>query len=279
MNKEIALNNRTVFITGASRGIGREMALKCAREGANIVIAAKSDEPHPKLPGTIHTVAEEVVAAGGQALAIKLDVRDEEQVQAAMKRAAEHFGGIDILVNNAGAISLTPVEVTPVKKYDLMNQINSRAVFVCSQAALPYLKKSEAGGHILNLSPPLNMAEKWLKPYAAYTLSKYGMTILTLGMAGEFKRYGIAVNALWPRTTIATSALKNVGDSSLNARSRGPEIMADAAREIFVTPALELTGQTLLDEDLLRDRGVTDFVPYACNPENADKLFPDLFLD
>ena len=272
------LKNRTIFITGASRGIGRAIALKCAREGANIVIAAKSDEPHPKLPGTIHSVAEEVVAAGGQALALKLDVRDETQVQTAMKQAAEHFGGIDVLVNNAGAISLTPVEHTPVKKYDLMNQINSRAVFVCSQAALPYLKKSAFGGHILNLSPPLNLDEKWLKPYAAYTLSKYGMTILTLGMAGEFKRYGIAVNSLWPRTTIATAALSQVGDQTLNDKSRKPDIMADAAREIFVTPDQGLTGQTLLDEDLLRQRGVTEFVHYACDPENADQLFPDLFL-
>ena len=275
---EIGLMNRTVFITGASRGIGRAIALKCASEGANIVIAAKSDEPHPKLPGTIHSVAKEVEEAGGQALALKVDVRDETRVQAAMKRAADHFGGIDVLVNNAGAISLTPVETTPVKKYDLMNQINSRAVFVCSQAALPYLIKSEGGGHILNLSPPLNMDEKWLKPYAVYTLSKYGMTILTLGMAGEFKRYGIAVNSLWPRTTIATAALTEVGDNSLNSKSRKPEIMADAAREIFVTPDLLLTGQTLLDEDLLRKRGVEDFVPYAFDPENADNLFPDLFL-
>ena len=275
---QVSLEKRTILITGASRGIGREIALRCAQEGANIVIAAKSDEPHPKLPGTIHSVADEVVAAGGQALALKVDVRDELQVQAAIKKAAEHFGGIDVLINNAGAISLTPVEITPVKKYDLMNQINSRAVFVCSQAALPYLKKSKAGGHILNLSPPLNMDEKWLKPYAAYTLSKYGMTILTLGMAGEFQRYGIAVNSLWPRTTIATAALNNVGDSSLNDRSRTPAIMADAAREVLITGELELTGQTLLDEDLLRDRGQSDFHQYAYNPANRDQLFPDLFL-
>ncbi|MTI15439.1 SDR family oxidoreductase [Sansalvadorimonas verongulae] len=276
---ERTLNKRIIFITGASRGIGRAIALKCASEGANIVIAAKSDEPHPTLSGTIHSVAKEVEDAGGQALALKVDVRDEAQVQAAMKQAADHFGGIDVLVNNAGAISLTPVETTPVKKYDLMNQINSRAVFVCSQAALPYLKKSEGGGHILNLSPPLNLNEKWLKPYAAYTLSKYGMTILTLGMASEFKRYNIAVNSLWPRTTIATAALASVGGKSLNAKSRKPEIMADAAREIFVTPDRLLTGQVLLDEDLLRERGMTNFVPYACDPENADNLFPDLFLD
>ncbi|CAM3546727.1 SDR family oxidoreductase [Parendozoicomonas haliclonae] len=276
--QEVSLKNRTIFITGASRGIGREIALRCAREGANIVIAAKSDEPHPKLPGTIHSVAEEVVEAGGQALAIKVDVRDEESVKAAVAKAAEHFGGIDVVINNAGAISLTPVEVTPVKKYDLMNQINSRAVFVCSQAALPWLKKSEFGGHIINLSPPLNLDEKWLKPYAPYTLSKYGMTLLTLGMSGEFQRYGIAVNSLWPRTTIATAALNNVGDSSLNDRSRTPAIMADAAREILVTPDLALTGQTLLDEDLLRERGHTEFDHYAYNPEKADQLFPDLFL-
>ncbi|MCL6271388.1 NAD(P)-dependent oxidoreductase [Sansalvadorimonas sp. 2012CJ34-2] len=277
--QEISLNKRTIFITGASRGIGREIALRCAREGANIVIAAKSDAPHPKLPGTIYTVAEEVAEAGGRALAIKLDVRDAEQVQKAMQQAAEHFGGIDVLVNNAGAISLTPVEHTPVKKYDLMNQINARAVFVCSQAALPFLKKSEAGGHILNLSPPLNLAEKWLKPYAAYTLSKYGMTILTLGMAAEFKRYGIAVNSLWPKTTISTAALTQVGDNTLDARSRTPAVMADAAREIFVTANQALTGQTLIDEDLLRERGFEDFLQYAVDPEQADNQFPDLFLD
>ncbi len=276
--QEISLNKRTVFITGASRGIGREIALRCAGEGANIVIAAKSDAPHPKLPGTIYSVAEEVVEAGGRALAIKLDVRDAEQVKKAMEQTADHFGGIDVLINNAGAISLTPVERTPVKKYDLMNQINSRAVFVCSQAALPWLKKAEAGGHILNLSPPLNLAEKWLKPYIAYTLSKYGMTILTLGIAAEFRRYGIAVNSLWPRTTIATSALSQVGDNSLNTRSRTPAIMADAAREILITGNLSLTGQTLLDEDLLRERGVEDFRHYACDPEQAENLFPDLFL-
>ncbi|GAA4652726.1 NAD(P)-dependent oxidoreductase [Kistimonas scapharcae] len=274
----MSMKNKTIIITGASRGIGRELALRCARDGANIVIAAKSADPHPSLPGTIHTVAEEVEAAGGQALPIQVDVRNESQVKGMVQEAADRFGGIDALVNNAGAISLTSLEHTPLKKFDLIHQINTRAVFLCSQAALPWLKKSD-NGHILNLSPSINLKEKWLTPYIPYTVTKYSMSLLTLGMAGEFRRYGIAVNALWPRTSIATAAVEKTGGDAIMRRSRKPAIMADAGYEILSTQALAITGQTLLDEDLLRERGVTDFSQYACDPSQADNLFQDLYVD
>ncbi|HEX5277351.1 MAG TPA: NAD(P)-dependent oxidoreductase, partial [Fluviicoccus sp.] len=241
----MSLKNQTVFITGASRGIGRAIALRCARDGANVVIAAKSEEPHPKLGGSIHTVAAEVEAAGGKALAIALDVRDEASVRDALAKAAEHFGGIDILINNAGALSLSNVENTPLKKYDLIQSINSRAVFVCSQAALPYLKKS-SNGHILSLSPPINLNPKWLTIFAPYTLSKYGMTLLSIGMAQEFKDYGICVNTLWPETYIATAAVTNniANDEAVDV-CRKPEIMADAAWTILTS---RRTGQNEIDE-------------------------------
>ncbi|HEX5360108.1 MAG TPA: NAD(P)-dependent oxidoreductase, partial [Fluviicoccus sp.] len=241
----MSLKNQTVFITGASRGIGRAIALRCARDGANVVIAAKSEEPHPKLGGSIHTVAAEVEAAGGKALAIALDVRDEVSVRDALAKAADHFGGIDILINNAGALSLSNVENTPLKKYDLIQTINSRAVFVCSQAALPYLKKS-SNGHILSLSPPINLNPKWLTIFAPYTLSKYGMTLLSIGMAQEFKDYGIAVNTLWPETYIATAAVTNniANDEAVDV-CRKPEIMADAAWTILTS---RRTGQNEIDE-------------------------------
>ncbi len=271
------LKGKTIFITGASRGIGREIALKCAKDGANIVIAAKSDEPHPKLPGTIHSVAKEVIAAGGQALAIKVDVRDEAIVEAALKQAADTFGGIDAVINNAGAIRLTPAANTPIKRFDLMHQINTRAVLLCSQLALPYLKKSE-NGHIINLSPPLNMDLKWLKPYIPYTISKYGMSMLTLGLAEEFRRFGIAVNSLWPQTTIATSAVEFEAGAAILPVSRTPAIMADAAYEILTSDSKELSGQLLLDEGILRERGVTDFIAYQNDPE-CKKLYTDLFVD
>ncbi|MBW7470624.1 NAD(P)-dependent oxidoreductase [Marinobacter sp. M216] len=272
------LNQRTVFITGGSRGIGRAIALACARQGANVVIAAKSDTPHPKLPGTIHTVAEEIRAAGGQALPLVLDVRDDRQVRQRMDEAADHFGGIDALINNAGAIRLTGVENLKVSRYDLMHQVNARAVFTCSQAALPYLKASDRA-HILSLSPPLNLDTRWFAQYGPYTTTKYAMTMLSMGMAEEFRRYGIAVNTLWPKTLIATAAIEfEVGGPQMMAQGRKPDIMADAAVSILNRSADELTGQHLIDEDLLRQDGITDFEPYRYAP--GDKpLMPDLFLD
>ncbi|MBW4933940.1 SDR family oxidoreductase [Marinobacter sp. F4206] len=272
------LNQRTVFITGGSRGIGRAIGLACARQGANVVIAAKSDTPHPKLPGTIHTVAEEIRAAGGQALPLVLDVRDDKQVRQRMDEAAVHFGGIDALINNAGAIRLTGVENLKASRYDLMHQVNARAVFTCSQAALPYLKASDRA-HILSLSPPLNLDTKWFAQYGPYTTTKYAMTMLSMGMAEEFRRYGIAVNTLWPKTLIATAAIEfEVGGPQMMAQGRKPDIMADAAVSILNRTADELTGQNLIDEDLLRQDGMTDFEPYRYAP--GDKpLMPDLFLD
>lgn len=272
------LKGRTVFITGGSRGIGRAIALACARQGANVVIAAKSDTPHPKLPGTIHTVAEEVRAAGGQALPLVLDVRDDQLVKQRMDEAANHFGGIDALVNNAGAIRLTGVENLKASRYDLMHQVNARAVFTCSQAALPYLKKSDRG-HILSLSPPLNLNSKWFAQYGPYTTTKYAMTMLSIGMAEEFRRYGIAVNTLWPKTLIATAAIEfEVGGPAMMAQGRKPDIMADATVSILNRSADELSGQNLIDEDLLRQDGVTDFEHYRYAA--GDKpLLPDLFLD
>ncbi|MFE8072216.1 NAD(P)-dependent oxidoreductase [Marinobacteraceae bacterium S3BR75-40.1] len=273
-----SMKGRTVFITGASRGIGRAIALACAREGANVVLAAKSDQPHPKLPGTIHTVADEVSKAGGQALPIKLDVRDEEMVADAMQQAADHFGGIDCLVNNAGAIRLQGVEKLPVKRYDLMQSVNARAVFVCSQAALPWLKES-GNGHILSLSPPLNLNRKWFAAHSPYTLSKYGMTMLSMGMAEEFRRYGIAVNTLWPRTLIATAAIEfEVGGPELLKKARTPEIMADAALAILKHHADSLTGCHLIDEEILQQVGVTGLDRYRHESATGD-LMTDLFLD
>jgi citronellol/citronellal dehydrogenase len=275
----VDLRGQTIIITGSSRGIGRCMALKFARHGANLVIAAKSAEPHPKLPGTIHTVAEEVRAAGGEALTFQVDVRMEEQVQAMVEAAAQRFGRIDALVNNAGAISLTPVEKTSVKSYDLMQHINSRAVFVCSRAALPYLKQAP-NPHILSMAPPLHVNSAGVRDHAPYTLSKYGMTLLSLGMAEEFGKYRIAVNCLWPGTIIATAAIEfAVGDRNMLRFCRKPEIVADAAYKILTTRSDSLTGQTLVDEDFLRQHGITDFDRYAYDPGFAGKLHPDIFLD
>jgi citronellol/citronellal dehydrogenase len=272
------LTNRTVFITGGSRGIGRAIALACARQGANVVIAAKSDKPHPKLPGTIHSVADEIREAGGKALPLVLDVRDENRVKACVDEAAEHFGGIDALINNAGAIRLSGVEGLKPSRYDLMHQVNARAVFVCSQAVLPWLKESDHA-HILSLAPPLNLNTKWFAQYGPYTTTKYGMTMLSLGMAEEFSRYGIAVNTLWPKTLIATAAIEfEVGGPKMMAQGRKPDIMADATVSILGRSAEQMTGQTLIDEDLLRADGVTDFEGYRYEP--GDKpLMPDLFLD
>jgi len=273
------LADKTIIITGSSRGIGRAMALRFAREGANVVIAAKSSKPHPKLKGTIHEVAREVELSGGQALPVQVDVRFESGVAELVTATMTRFGGIDALVNNAGAISLTNVEHTPVKRYDLMQGINARAVFICCQAALPHLKKS-ANPHILNLSPPLNLNPKWLKDYAPYTLSKYGMTLLALAMSEEFEPYNIAVNCLWPRTAIATAAIEyEVGSRDFFKHCRKPEIVADAAYEILSTPERRLTGQTLTDEQVLAERGYRDLDRYAYAPEHAGNLLPDFFLD
>ena len=274
-----ALKGRTVFITGASRGIGRAIALKCAADGANIVIAAKSAEPHPKLPGTIYSVAEEVEAAGGRALALQVDVREERQVADAMAAAAEKFGGIDAVVNNAGAINLTNVESTPPKRYDLMQDVNSRAVYLTAHLAIPYLKQSDCG-HILSLSPPINLQPRWLGPFAPYALSKFGMTILSMGLAEELREAGISVATLWPRTLVATAAIEfAVGNREMFEQSRKPAVMADAAYEILQTPNCVLSGRQLIDEELLGERGISDFTQYAHNPAKADQLALDLFLD
>jgi citronellol/citronellal dehydrogenase len=258
------LHQKTLFITGASRGIGKAIALRAARDGANVVIAAKTTEPHPKLPGTIYTAAEEIEKAGGRALACAVDIRDEAQIAAAVAKAVETFGGIDILVNNASAISLTGTLATPMKRYDLMHGINTRGTFACSQACIPHLKKS-SNPHILNNSPPLNMEARWFGPHVAYTMAKFGMSMCVLGMAEELKADGIAVNAIWPRTIIATAAVQNLlGD--LMSGSRTPEIMADAAYAILTKPSREFTGNFCIDEDLLRREGVTDFDRYQTVP-------------
>ena len=270
------LRGKTIFITGSSRGIGREIALRSARDGANLVITGKTSDPHPKLPGTIHSVAAEVEQAGGKALAIQLDVRDEQAIQAAVEQTVQHFGGIDVLVNNASAINLTPTLDTPARKLDLMWDVNMRATFLSSQACIPHLKKS-ANPHILTLSPPLNMDAKWFAPHLAYTMSKYGMSMCTLGMAREFSDDGIAVNCLWPRTTIATAAIEfNFPEAVLRA-SRKPAIMADAAHAILTRDSSACSGNFFIDEDVLREAGVQDFAPYAVAA--GTPLFGDLFLD
>lgn len=276
MNQSLA--GQVIFITGASRGIGRAIALTAARAGANIVIAAKTTEPHPKLSGTIHSVADEVRALGCKALALPLDVRDEIQVQDAFAAVREKFGRLDALVNNAGSIGLTNVENTPVKRFDLMQQVNARALFICAKAALPLLKQAR-GGHIISLSPPLNLQPRWLVPHAPYTLSKYGMTLLALGMAGEFAQERVSVCTLWPRTIIATAAIEFAVGAQLLPRCRTVAIMADAALAILTTTDGSLNGRCLLDEDLLRARGTTDFRRYAADPAHADDLFADLFID
>ncbi|MFT7185656.1 MAG: citronellol/citronellal dehydrogenase [Pseudohongiellaceae bacterium] len=274
-----ALENRTIVITGASRGIGREMALKFATHGANIVIAAKSSEAHAKLPGTIHSVAKEVEAAGGKALAFQVDVRDDAKVAEMMQLAADTFGGIDCIINNAGAIKLAGAASVPMKRFDLMYQINTRAVLSCTQAALPWLKKS-AHAHVINLSPPLNMNPKWFAHYGPYTVTKYGMSMLTISMAEEFKRQNIAVNSLWPQTVISTAAVEfEGGGKSILEKGRLPAIMADAAYEIITTNNSDLTGQHLIDESLLRERGVTDFERYRYFKGSDKKLMTDLFVD
>ncbi|MGB9094556.1 MAG: NAD(P)-dependent oxidoreductase, partial [Gallionella sp.] len=270
-----------IFITGSSRGIGREIALRCARDGANLVITGKTAEPHPKLPGTIHSVAAEVEQVGGKALALQLDVRDDAAIRDAVEQAVQRFGGIDVLVNNASAINLTPTLDTPARRLDLMWEVNMRATFLASQACIPHLKKS-ANPHILTLSPPLNMDAKWFAPHLAYTISKYGMSLCTLGMAREFAARdgagkGIAVNCLWPRTTIATAAIEFNFPGAVLRASRKPAIMADAAHLILTRDSGSCSGNFFIDEDVLREAGINDFAPYAV--EAGTPLFRDLFLD
>ncbi len=271
------MTNQTVFVTGSSRGIGREIALWCAARGANVVIAAKSAEPHPKLPGTIHSVAAEVEAAGGRALAIQLDVRDEAAVQQAITHTVDTFGGLDVLVNNASAISLTSLQNTDVKRFDLIHEINTRGTLVCSKAAIPHLKNS-AHAHIITLSPPLNLSAHWLKPFIPYTLSKYGMTLLTLGLAEELRADGVSACTLWPQTAIATAAVQFALDPAVMSQSRTPRIMADAAGVILAADDLSMSGQSWVDEALLRAQGVTDFEVYKHDPD-ATELMRDLYLD
>lgn len=271
----MSLKDKTIFITGASRGIGREMALRFARDGANIVVTGKTSDPDPRHQGTIHTTADEVRAAGGQALALQMDVRDENAVAAAVGAAVAAFGGIDVLVNNASAISLTGTLETSAKRFDLMQQINTRGTYVCSQACIPFLKKA-ANPHILTLSPPLNLKPKWFRDHVGYTIAKYGMSMCTLGMAAEFAEAGIAVNSLWPRTTIATAAVATFFPQAM-AASRKPAVMADAAWLILTGKSSEFTGRFFIDEDVLRSHGVTDFDQYAVTP--GVEPFIDIFID
>ncbi|MCX4245184.1 SDR family oxidoreductase [Paraliomyxa miuraensis] len=269
------LANKTLFITGASRGIGKAIALRAARDGASVVVAAKTAEPHPKLPGTIFTAAEEIEAAGGRALPLVVDVRHEDEVQGAVAKAVEHFGGIDVLINNASAISLGGTLATSMKRYDLMHQINARGTYLCSQACLPHLLRAE-NPHVLNLAPPLSMDAKWFRDHVAYTMAKYGMSMCVLGMAEEF-RGKVAFNALWPRTMIATAAISMLGGDPMTRRSRTVEIMADAAHAILVRPHAECTGNFFVDEDVLREEGVTDLAGYAVDP--SQELLLDSFLE
>lgn len=269
----MSLSGRTLFITGASRGIGRAIAVAAAGQGANVAIAAKTATPHPKLEGTIHQTAEAVEAAGGKALPLVLDVRDPDAIAAAVAATVERFGGIDAAVNNASAIQLTPTLATPAKRFDLMFDVNVRGTFLTSQACLPHLLKSK--GHILNLAPPLNMTPRWFGPHVAYTMSKYGMAMCVLGMAAEFKGK-VSVNALWPRTTIATAAVDMLGGEALMKTSRTPAIMADAALWIL-GQGLDVTGNFFLDEDVMARAGITDLDPYAVEP--GTPLTPDLFVE
>ncbi|MBL8332238.1 MAG: NAD(P)-dependent oxidoreductase [Rubrivivax sp.] len=274
------LKDRTLVITGASRGIGLAIARRAAADGANIVLLAKTTEPNPKLPGTLYSAAEEIVAAGGQALPVPTDIRDEAAVAAAVQAAVQRFGGIDILVNNASAISLTPTPMTPMKRFDLMFGVNVRGTYCCTQACLPELMRSAQAGrnpHVLNMSPPLSMKEHWFQGHVAYTMAKYGMSECTLGHAGEFRPHGIAVNSLWPRTAIATAALQMIPGVDLN-RCRTPEILADAAYLVLTSDAKTTTGNFFIDDALLAQHGVTDFDRYAVVPGTKD-LIPDFFVD
>lgn len=271
------LKGRTMFVSGGSRGIGLAIAKRAAQDGANIIVAAKTAEPHPKLPGTIYTAAEEIEQAGGQALPVVCDIRDEKQVEAAVQAGVEKFGGLDICVNNASAISLNPTLRTSMRRFDLMHQINTRGTFLVSKTCIPHLLDS-TNPHILNLSAPLNMQEKWFAPHVAYTMAKFGMSMCVLGMAGEFREQGIAVNALWPRTTIATAAVQNLlGGDEISKRSRKPEIMGDAAHIILTRPSREFSGNFCIDDDVLESAGITDLSSYAVDP--TMELMPDFFVE
>jgi citronellol/citronellal dehydrogenase len=275
----MSLKGKTLFITGASRGIGLAIGKRAAADGANVVIAAKTTDPNPKLPGTIYTAAEEIQAAGGQALPLAVDIRDEEGVAAAVAKAVQTFGGIDILINNASAISLTDTEHTPMKRYDLMNGINARGTYLCTQACLQELKKSAGAGrnpHVLNMSPPLSMKQHWFAPHTAYTMAKYGMSMCTLGHSGEFRKYGIAVNSLWPRTAIATAALQMIPGVDVDM-CRKPEILSDAAYFILTSPATS-SGNFFIDDELLAAHGVTDLDQYSVKP-GTKNFIPDFFVD
>jgi len=271
------LAGKTLFVTGGSRGIGLAIAMRAARDGANVAVVAKTAKPHPKLPGTVFTAAEELTEAGGAALPLVCDIRFEDQVREAVEKTVETFGGIDMCINNASAIQLTGTEETTMKRFDLMHQINTRGTYLCSRACIPHLRKAE-NPHVLNISPPLNFEEKWFAPHVAYTMAKYGMSLCVLGMAGEFRGEGIAFNALWPRTTIATAAIKNLlGGEELMRRSRRPEIMADAAHEILTRPARGFSGNFCVDDEILEDAGVTDLSLYAV--DSAAQLAPDFFVE
>jgi citronellol/citronellal dehydrogenase len=272
----MSLQGKTLFITGASRGIGLAIGLRAARDGANVAIAAKTSEPHPKLPGTIHTAAEAIEHAGGKALPLVVDVRDEAMVRDAIEATVARFGGLDIVVNNASAISLSPVVATDMKRYDLMQQINARGTFVVSKWAIPHLQKA-ANPHVLMISPPLDMREKWFAPHTAYSIAKFGMSLVVLGLAGELRGKGIAVNALWPRTVIATAAVNNLlGGEALMRQARKPDIVADAAYAVFAKPARQFTGNFLIDDTFLAENGVTDFEKYRADP--TQKLAQDFFV-
>jgi len=275
-----SLQGKTLLVTGGSRGIGLAIAVRAARDGANVALLAKTVDPNPKLPGTLASAAEEVERAGGRALPLRTDIRDDAAVADAVRQTVERFGGIDILVNNASAISLTPTADTPMKRFDLMFGVNVRGTYACTQACLPHLRASAQAGRapqVLTLSPPLNMDAKWFAPHVAYTMAKYGMSQCTLGHAAEFRRLGIAVNSLWPRTAVATAALQMIPGID-TTRCRKPEIMADAAWHVLTRPAMQSTGQFFIDEDVLREAGVTDFDAYSVVPGTTD-FFPDLFLD
>jgi citronellol/citronellal dehydrogenase len=272
----MALSGKTLFITGASRGIGLAIALRAARDGANIAIAAKTAEPHPKLSGTIYTAAEDIARAGGKALPLVVDVRDETMVRDALDQTAQKFGGIDIVVNNASAIQLTSAADTDMKRFDLMQQINARGTFMVSKWAIGYLEKA-ANAHILMISPPLDMKEKWFAPHTAYSMAKFGMSLVVLGLAGELRPKAIAVNALWPRTVIATAAVRNLlGGAQMMARARKPDIVADAAYAIFAKPARQFTGRFVIDDNVLAENGVTDFEHYRVDP--TQPLARDFFV-
>lgn len=277
MSQERSLKGKTIFITGASRGIGKAIALRAAQDGANIIIAAKTTTAHAKLPGTIDTAAEEIEKAGGQALAVKTDIRFEDQIAAAMEQAVEKFGGLDIVVNNASALGLTPLSETTPKMYDRMQDINARGSFMTTQLAMPHLLQA-ANPHVLNISPPLNMNPKWFAGHTAYTLSKYAMSVWVLGLSAEFAEQGVAFNALWPKTAVATAAVRNLlGGEKMVAASRKPAIVGDAAWAVLTRDSRACTGNFLVDEEVLTEEGETDFEKYAVVP--GTPLFPDFFLD